>query len=191
MSSDRSSFWQSNFGIRLWIIAVAASWGTAFAFIKIITQAGFGPFSTAAGRSTLTVIIFAFFLTITGHRLSRDRKSIQHMAMLGVSNGMLPNILIALAMRDLATAPAGVIQASVPIVVALGAHFLLRNERLNLMQTLGIFMGFVGACVVIGPTEIVNGQKSWIRSSTMAGAPFVMRRAPCICVRESLRMLCQ
>ena len=170
MSADQSNFWQSNWGIRLWIIAVAASWGTAFAFIKIITESGFGPFSTAAGRSTLTVVMLAIYLVITGHRLSRDLRSVQHMVVLGVFNGMLPNILIALAMQDLNTATAGAIQASVPIVVALGAHFFLRNERLNLMQIFGILVGLGGVFFVIGPIQILSGHKSWLGSLSMAGA---------------------
>jgi drug/metabolite transporter (DMT)-like permease len=164
-----SSLGQSNL-IRLWIISIAASWATSFAFIKVITQAGFGPFSTAAGRSVLTVIIFAMFLAMTSHRLSRDRQSLKTMLILGVFNGLLPNVLIALAMRDVATAPAGVIQASVPILVALGAHFFLQNERISWIQALGILVGLAGVLIVIGPVEIISAQKPWVGSLAMAGA---------------------
>jgi drug/metabolite transporter (DMT)-like permease len=165
-----NGYWQTTFGIRLWIITVAASWGTAFAFIKIIRAAGFGPFSVAAGRSSVTAILFSLFLLAIRHSFSKDGKSLRHMAFLGVFNGLLPNILIALAMQDLATAPAGLIQASVPIIVALCAHFMFQQERLDIVQTIGVLIGFAGVIFVIGPAEIMAGRASLTGSLSMLGA---------------------
>ncbi len=170
MTSPSGGFWQTTIGIRIWIIAVAATWGTAFAFIKIIRAAGFGPFSTAAGRSTLSALIFAMFLPIIRHRFSRDRQSLRHMAILGLFNGLLPNILIAIAMHDLTTAPAGLIQTAVPIIVAVGAHFLFPSERLDHVRSIGVLVGFVGVVFVIGPAKIIAGNASGTGSAAMLGA---------------------
>jgi drug/metabolite transporter (DMT)-like permease len=167
---NATAFWQGQLGVCLWIVAIAASWGTAFAFIKVITLAGFGPWSTSAGRSGLTVIILAVYLMFARHKFLSDRVAIGQMVVLGVFNGLLPNVLIAFAMKDLATAPAGLIQASVPIFVALGAHFVFMSERLSKVQTLGVLMGFAGAVIVIGPADIMTGKTSWTGSAAMVCA---------------------
>jgi drug/metabolite transporter (DMT)-like permease len=160
-------FWNTTVGIRIWIIMVAATWATAFPFFKQIREAGFGPFGAAAGRSLTSAALFAILLILMSHKIAKDKAILRHILLLGLFNGMVPNILIAFAMSDLATAPAALIQASVPILVALSAHFLFRYERLSALQYFGVLLGFVGVFVVFGPADILAGQKPWAGSLAM------------------------
>ena len=79
------------------------------------------------------------------------------MADLGVSrhfNGWLPNVLVAFALTEIATAPAAMIQASSPLIVALFSHLLFVDERLTPQRFVGVLVGFIGMGILIGPAAM-------------------------------------
>ena len=152
------------------VFLVAATWGTAFAFIKVADHEGITPLGIAAARGGLTAVVFALWLLATRKPLSTDRLTLRHAAILGLSNGLVPNVLIALAMRQIESAPAAIIQASVPAIVAVIGHFVLRGDRLDLRQWIGIAVGFIGVLIVIDPLVVLRSNSTIMGSVAMLGA---------------------
>jgi drug/metabolite transporter (DMT)-like permease len=152
------------------IIFIAATWGTAFTFIKVTTQAGMLPFSIAAARGGLTAIVFALWLVFTDKKFSTDRFTLRHMIVLGFLNGLVPNVLIATAMQQIESAPAAMIQASIPVIVAVMGNFILSQDKLRLRQWLGILIGLAGVFVVIDPRAVITGHATAVGSIAMLGA---------------------
>jgi drug/metabolite transporter (DMT)-like permease len=91
------------------------------------------------------------------------------MLVLGVFNSVVPNALIAVAMQDLATAPAAMIQATIPVLVVLFGLVVAVGERPRAIQLLGIGIGLCGAGIVIGPDAILGGSKTLLGSAAMFG----------------------
>ncbi len=92
------------------------------------------------------------------------------MLVLGVFNSVVPNALIAVAMQDLATAPAAMIQATIPVLVVLFGLVVPKGERPHALQFLGIAIGLCGAGIVIGPDAVLGGSKTMLGSIAMLGA---------------------
>lgn len=144
------------------IVAIAALWATAFAFIKVAAQAGMQPLTITAARSALMAIVIALWLFMTKSKFSTDRVTLRHMVVVGFLNGLFPNALIALAMLQIENAPAAMILASVPILVAVFGNFILPQDRLDLRQWFGILVGFIGVLIVMDPRAVVGSDMiSW------------------------------
>jgi drug/metabolite transporter (DMT)-like permease len=95
---------------------------------------------------------------------------IRHMLVLGVFNSVAPNVLIAIAMQDLATASAAMIQATIPVLVVLFGLVLAIGERPRALQVLGIVIGLCGTGIVIGPDAVLGSTKTIVSSVAMFGA---------------------
>jgi drug/metabolite transporter (DMT)-like permease len=163
------SFWATAVGARLWLLGTAAMWATAFAFIKIAAATGLGPFAIACARSFLTGVLLTIWFTMLRRSFAYDRDMLRHMLVLGVFNSVVPNALIAVAMQDLATAPAAMIQATIPVLVVLFGLVVAVGERPRAIQLLGIGIGLCGAGIVIGPDAILSGSKTLLGSAAMFG----------------------
>jgi drug/metabolite transporter (DMT)-like permease len=79
---------------------------------------------------------------------------------LGSLNGWGPNILVAMALSQIGAAPAAMIQASGPLVVAALSHLLFADERLDARRVAGVGVGFLGVGVLIGPAALFSGTAS-------------------------------
>ena len=156
----------------LWayILVIAATWGTSFAFIKVAAAAGAPPLLIAALRGLLTALVLAAWFAATRRALVLDRASVRHMAVLGILNGLVPNVLTAVALDEIASAPAALIQASTPLFVALLAHLALPGERLLRRSVAGLAMGFAGVFLLVGPQAALGGRASAVGGGAMLGA---------------------
>jgi drug/metabolite transporter (DMT)-like permease len=129
-------------------------WGSAFLFIKL--SGDLNPFVLAAMRGLLGAASLAFWFTIKGRSILPQRHEWKVWAFLGTFNGWLPNVLLAYALTQIATAPAAMIQASSPLLVAVASHLLFPDERLTPRRFVGVLVGFVGMGILIGPAALPN-----------------------------------
>jgi drug/metabolite transporter (DMT)-like permease len=167
---NTASFWTTAAGARVWLLGTAALWATAFAFIKIAAAAGLGPFAIACARSLLTGVLLVGWFLVLRRPFACDRDMVRHMLVLGVFNSVGPNVLIAIAMQDLATASAAMIQATIPVLVVLFGLVLAIGERPRALQVLGIVIGLCGTGIVIGPDAVLGSTKTIVGSVAMFGA---------------------
>ncbi len=134
------------------LLACSALWGSAFLFVKL--SGNLNPFVLAAMRGSIGAATLAAWFTLQGKSILPQRHEWRVWAFLGTFNGWLPNVLVAYALTQIATAQAALIQASSPLIVALVSHLLFVEERLSPQRLVGVLVGFIGMGLLIGPAAL-------------------------------------
>jgi drug/metabolite transporter (DMT)-like permease len=160
----------------LWVnlIVISGTWGSSFAFVKLISES-MQPFAFAASRGFIAMSALLAWLALRsrtqpvydGPSLPSPWKNIGHMVVLGTTNGWLTNILTATAVSRVDSAVVAMLQASVPLMVAVLAHFLFVEEPFRPRQFLGIITGLTGILLIIGPVAVFGGRGSLIGIAAM------------------------
>lgn len=127
-------------------------WGSSFLLVKL--SGTLSPFVLAAMRGLIGAMTLAAWFAIQGKSILPQRHEWRIWAVLGTLNGWLPNVLLAYALTQLPTAPAGMIQASSPLIVAVLSHGLFADERLTPQRLAGVLVGFIGMGILIGPAAL-------------------------------------
>src|SRR5262249_7850672 len=115
----------------LWanLIIISGTWGSSFVFVKLITES-MDPFAFAPSPGLLAMLALLAWLALRRHTRPAyggrspplSLKNIRHMVVLGTTNGWLANVLTATAVSRVDSALAAMLQASVPLIVAVLAH---------------------------------------------------------------------
>src|SRR6266481_3439100 len=121
----------------LWVnlIVILGRWGSSFVFVKLITES-MHPFPFAAARGFIAMAALLAWLALRGRTLPAygspslpsPWKNLGHMIVLGTTNGWLTNVLTATAVGRVDSAVVAMPQASVPLMVAVLAHFFFIEE---------------------------------------------------------------
>ena len=83
-------------------------WGSAFFFVKL--SGNLNPFVLASMRGVIGATSLAAWFLFQGKSILPQRHELPVWAFLGTFNGWLPNVLVAYALTQLATAPDGAVQ---------------------------------------------------------------------------------
>jgi drug/metabolite transporter (DMT)-like permease len=160
----------------LWVnlIVISGTWGSSFVFVKLITES-MHPFAFAASRGFIATSALLAWLALRRRPLAAyDRpllpspwKNIGHMVVLGTTNGWLANVLTATAVSRVDSAVVAMLQASVPLMVAVLAHFLFIEEPFRLRQFIGIITGLTGILLIVGPVAVFGGSGSLLGNGAM------------------------
>ena len=94
-------------------------------------------------------------------------KNIRHMVVLGTTNGWLANVLTAIAVSRVDSAVVAMLQACVPLMVAVLAHFLFVEEPFRPRQLTGIITGLAGILLIVGPVAVFGGRGSLLGIGAM------------------------
>src|SRR5438132_12999681 len=117
------------------MIVISGTWGSSFVFVKLITES-MHPFAFAASRGFIAMSALLVWLALRGRTLPLNQdplrhsgwKNFRHMIVLGTTNGWLTNVLTAVAVSRVDSAVVAMLQASVPLMVAVLAHFFFVEE---------------------------------------------------------------
>jgi drug/metabolite transporter (DMT)-like permease len=160
----------------LWVnlIVISGTWGSSFVFVKLIT-ASMHPFAFAASRGFIAMSALLAWLALRsqtppaddGPSRSSPWKNIGHMVVLGTTNGWLANALTAAAVSRVDSAVVAMLQASVPLMVAVLAHFLFVEEPFRPRQFIGIVTGLTGILMIVGPVAVFGGRGSLLGIAAM------------------------
>lgn len=146
-------------GPALWwrLIVIGGLWGSSFPLLRLVA-ADMSPIALAALRGLLAAAGVAAFLVAT--RQFGGRLRLRDWIVMGTTNGWVPNLLTAFALGSIEAAPAALIHSATPLIVALLAVPLLRDERPGLRTLAGMLVGFAGIAVILGP-DAVSGRASF------------------------------
>lgn len=147
-------------GPALWwrLIVIGGLWGCSFPLLRLVA-AEMSPFALAALRGGFAALGVFAFLVVT--RQLVGKLQLRHWLVLGATNGWIPNLLTAIAMSRIESAPAALIHASTPLLVAILSVPLLRDERPGARGVAGLMVGFGGIALILGPAA-VSGQASFL-----------------------------
>ena len=155
-------------GTALLMVSLCAIWGLQQASIKV-ANAGVSPLLQAGLRS------FGAALLVYGWSYARGVRIFTRDATLfaGLAAGLCFALEFAFLFWALTytTASRGVIFLyTAPFFVALGAVWLLPQERLRPQQWLGMLLAFLGIVALFGESLLVPGGRAWIGDLMMVAA---------------------
>jgi len=134
---------------------LAFIWASAFFNIKIATYS-YGPLTIAFLRSffgILPVILICYLRKIKIEAFSKDW---YWFAAIGIINLVIPFFLIAYGIQKVQSNLAAILMASTPLTAAILAHFFINNEKINLIKSIGILVGFSGIVFLFSDKILIN-----------------------------------
>ncbi len=146
-------------GPALWwrLVVIGALWGSSFPLLRLVASET-SPLALAALRGLFAAAGVLAFLIVT--RRLGGRLQVRHWLVLGTTNGWVPNLLTAFALGSIEAAPAALIHAATPLIVALLSVPLLREERPGPRSLAGLLVGFAGIALILGP-DAFSGRASF------------------------------
>jgi len=139
---------------------LALIWASAFFNIKIATFS-YGPITIAFLRvffGTIPLLIICFFKKIKIEAFSKDWL---WFAVIGFINLVVPFFLIAYGIKNVQSNLAAILMASTPLSATILAHFFIKNEKINLLKSIGILLGFGGIIFLFTDKILFNANNIW------------------------------
>ena len=137
------------------LILLSFIWASAFFNIKIATYS-YGPLTIAFLRilfGTIPVVILCYFKKIKIEAFSKDW---YWFATIGIVNLVIPFFLIAYGVQKIQSNLAAILMASTPLSASLLAHFFTKNEKINLIKSFGVLVGFSGIVFLFSDNILIN-----------------------------------
>ena len=134
---------------------LAFIWASSFFNIKIATYS-YGPLTIAFLRTffgALPVITICYLRKIKIEAFSKDW---YWFAAIGIINLVIPFFLIAYGIQKVQSNLAAILMASTPLTAAILAHFFITNEKINLIKSIGILVGFSGIVFLFSDKILIN-----------------------------------
>jgi drug/metabolite transporter (DMT)-like permease len=131
---------------------LALIWGSSFLFIKVAVR-DLAPSTLVAGRLGLAALVLAFVVPALvggGDTLRELRAHWRALVVVGLVNMAVPFWLLSWGETRIDSGLASIIQASVPIFVALLAFGFFPSERVTGRRLVGVAIGFVGVALLVG-----------------------------------------
>jgi len=153
------------------LIILALIWASAFFNIKIATYS-YGPLTIAFLRiffGAIPVVLLCYFKKIRIEAFSNDWL---WFASIGVINLVIPFILIAYGVNKVQSNLAAILMASTPLSASLMAHFFTKNEKINLIKSIGVLIGFSGIVFLFSDNILINENNFISALSILCGSTF-------------------
>jgi len=137
------------------LTVLALIWASAFFNIKIATYS-FGPVTIAFLRvlfGAIPVLLLCYYKNIKIEAFSKDW---HWFAMIGFINLVAPFFLIAYGVKSVQSNLAAILMSTTPLSSTVLGHFYTKNEKFNLIKTIGILIGFSGIIYLFSDNILIN-----------------------------------
>ena len=137
------------------LVLLALIWASAFFNIKIATYS-YGPLTIAFLRiffGAIPLVLLCYFKNIKIEAFSKDW---HWFASIGIINLVIPFFLIAYGVQKVQSNLAAILMASTPLTAATLAHFFTKNEKINLVKSIGVLVGFSGIIFLFSDNILIN-----------------------------------
>ncbi len=139
----------------LLLVFLALIWASAFFNIKIATYS-FGPVTIAFLRvffGAIPVLLICYYKNIKIEAFSKDW---HWFAMIGFINLVAPFFLIAYGVQSVQSNLAAILMSTTPLSSTVLGHFYTKNEKFNLIKTIGILIGFSGILYLFSDNILID-----------------------------------
>jgi drug/metabolite transporter (DMT)-like permease len=150
---------------------LALIWASAFFNIKIATYS-YGPLTISLLRiffGAIPVVLLCYIKKIKIEAFSRDW---YWFASIGIINLVIPFFLIAYGVQKIQSNLAAILMASTPLSASLIAHFFTKNEKINLIKSLGVLVGFSGIVFLFSDNILINENNFFSALLILVGSTF-------------------
>ena len=137
------------------LVILSLIWASAFFNIKIATYS-FGPVTIAFLRvffGAIPVLILCYYKKIEIEAFSKDW---HWFAMIGLINLVAPFFLIAYGVKSVQSNLAAILMSTTPLSSTILGHFYTKNEKFNLIKTIGILIGFSGIVFLFSDNLLID-----------------------------------
>ena len=137
------------------LTALSLIWASAFFNIKIATYS-FGPLTIAFLRvffGSIPVLLLCYYKNIKIEAFSKDW---HWFAMIGFINLVAPFFLIAYGVKSVQSNLAAILMSTTPLSSTVLAHFYTKNEKFNIIKTIGILIGFSGIIFLFSDNILID-----------------------------------
>jgi drug/metabolite transporter (DMT)-like permease len=137
------------------LTALSLIWASAFFNIKIATYS-FGPVTIAFLRvffGSIPVLLLCYYKNIKIEAFSKDW---HWFAMIGFINLVVPFFLIAYGVKSVQSNLAAILMSTTPLSSTVLAHFYTKNEKFNIIKTIGILIGFSGIIFLFSDNILID-----------------------------------
>jgi len=137
------------------LFTLSLLWGSSFYAIKVAVEHGMPPLTLASLRVGIGAVVLLSIARLADQKPPpiqgrQGKKLWLRLVILGVIGNSLPFYLIAAGEQTTTSQLAGILMATIPILVVILAHFFVPDERLTLVRFIGVALGFAGMIVLVG-----------------------------------------
>ncbi len=163
------------------LLALGATWGASFLFIKVIVEET-SALEVAEGRMFFGALAVGAVMAMRRTRLRWPPSLWFRVAVWALVGIVVPFILIAWAEEHIASGTASVLNSTMPLFTTLFAAIFLMEEQLTPVRGAGLVVGFVGVVVLTGgdiydfSDSSVLGQLAVVGAAACYGAGAVYAR---------------
>ena len=137
------------------LITLAAIWGSAFFNIKI-ASADYTPMALAFGRIFFAAVVMVIYCLIRGIRIEAFGENWIWYATIGLINLVLPFFFISFGIIKVQSNMAAILMSTAPLYATVLGHLFIKDEKINLLKFLGIFIGFLGIVFLFSDDLLIN-----------------------------------
>ena len=152
------------------LITLATVWGGSFLFNAILV-AELPVITIVAIRVTVAALALWGFVRVTGRKIPTTPQVWGALLILGVLNNAIPFSLIVQGQTQITSGLASILNATTPFFTILVAGFFLTDERFSALRILGVFVGFSGVVLMVGPEALGGlGADFWAQLCALGAA---------------------
>ena len=155
----------------LLLSVLAFIWASAFFNIKIATYS-YGPLTIAFLRIFFGAIPVILLCSLKKIKIEAFSKDWYWFALIGVINLVIPFFLIAYGVQEVQSNLAAILMASTPLTATALAHFFTNNEKINLIKSFGILIGFSGIIFLFSDNLLIGKNNFFSAFSILFGSCF-------------------
>ena len=152
------------------LVLLAAIWGGSFLFMRL-TASSLGPVFLIEGRvlaAALCLLLISFYLRRKLSFLSHAK----HFFIIGAFNTALPFLMFAYAAQTLNASTLAILNSTAPLFGAVIAS-VWQKERLKVKASVGLLIGILGVCVLVGQQALALGEQGLLAISACLLAAFM------------------
>ena len=135
------------------LLVLSSLWGASYTFIRIGVES-IPPLTFIAARTLIAGALLLLWMRWRRIQMPRDRAVWVRFGVQALLNSVIPFTLIAWAERSVGAGLATILNSTSPVMVFLGTALITRHEPVSWRKLVGVIAGFVGTCMVIGPSAI-------------------------------------
>ena len=148
---------------------LALIWSSAFFNIKIATES-FGPVTIAFLRVFLASIPLIILCNIKKIKIEVFSKDWHWFALIGFVNLVIPFFFISYGIKAVQSNLAAILMSSTPLTSTILGHYFTKNEKFNLIKTVGVLIGFSGIVYLFSDNILINENNFYSALLILLGA---------------------
>jgi drug/metabolite transporter (DMT)-like permease len=141
------------------VLLTCLLWGGSIPTIKV-SEHGFPPLFMATGRITVATLLLWCYCRLIREPVMIPREDVWHGAALGFAFG-LTMIFLYMGLVFTNAARGTIFYSTKPFWVALGAHFFMADDRLNLYKVIGLGLALFGVYLTFWTPGASGVEKDW------------------------------